>query len=105
MGKSNGNGNDPVATFLSARKNVLKHFGCDEDYFVKPMLGMEWLIRTVDDFRFLTYWPPDGKKMDAVVVSRNGQPMVFKTNSYTMVIGIDCVKMAFIFNNKYKRNS
>lgn len=103
MGKSNGN--DPVAAFLTSQKNVMKHFGCDENFFVKPMLGIEWLIRTVDDFRFLTYWLAGDQKMDAVIVSRGGKPMIFKTASYTMVIAIDCVKMAFIFHNKLERSS
>ena len=39
------------------------------------------------------------KRINAVIVKRNGVPMVYQKKEYTMVVAIDCVKIAFVFRN------
>lgn len=90
---------EPVLDFVQSRKRVSDLFGCDNDFFLKPLLDLEWTIKEDEDFSFLSYWTPEGKKIDAVVVKKGGQPMVYKTRDYTMVVAIDCVKIGFIFRN------
>ena len=89
----------PVVEFEQARKRVNNHFGCDGDFFVKPLLDCEWAVKENEDFAFLSYWIEEGKKVDAVVVKKGGEPMIYKTKDYTMVVAIDCVKIGFIFRN------
>ena len=89
----------PVVDFEQARKRLNGYFGCDSDFFVKPLLDYEWAVRQDEDFAFLSYWTEDGKKVDAVVVKKGGEPMIYKTIDYTMVVAIDCVKIGFIFRN------
>ncbi len=96
---------DFVKNFSAAQEQLLKHFDCDEDFFLKPLPASRWSIKNEGEFYFLYYWLDDEKRMDAVVVKKNGQPMLFKTEKYTMVIGIDCVKIGFIFHNGNKRSS
>ena len=45
------------------------------------------------------FFAEEGKKVDAVVVKKGGEPMIYKTKDYTMVVAIDCVKIGFIFRN------
>ena len=40
--------------------------------------------------------------MDAVIVKKNGIPMVYQKKEYTMVVAIDCVKIAFVFQNNQR---
>lgn len=94
---------DPVQNFVQSRKKIWDYFDCAGDYYIKPLVGQEWLIRKVDDFYFLTYWTNEDVKMDAVVVSKGGNPFIYTTKEYTMVVAIDCVKIAFIFQNSYQR--
>lgn len=89
----------PVADFEQARKRINRYFGCEGDFFVKPLLDMEWAVKEEEDFTFLSYWMEDGKKVDAVVVKKGGSPMIYATDTYTMVVAIDCVKIGFIFRN------
>ncbi len=91
--------NEPVLAFAECQKQVAEYFGCDGDFFIKPLLNLEWAIKEEDDFHFLSYWTAEGKKTDAVVVKRGGKPMVYQTQAYTMVVAIDCVKIGFIFQN------
>ncbi len=91
---------EPVLEFERSKKRVAAYFGCDGDFFLKPLLGLEWAVRQDEDFTFLSYWTEEGKKVDAVVVKRSGSPMIYKTKEYTMVVAIDCVKIGFIFCNE-----
>lgn len=90
---------EPVLDFEQSRKRVVDYFGCDSDFFMKPLLDLEWTVKESEDFYFLSYWTAEGKKIDAVVVKKGGQPMIYKTKDYTMVVAIDCVKIGFIFRN------
>ena len=89
----------PVMDFEQARKRINSYFGCDGDFFVKPLLDLEQAVREDEDFAFLSYWTNEGKKVDAVIVKKGGEPMIYKTKDYTMVVAIDCVKIGFIFRN------
>lgn len=90
---------EPVLDFEQSRKRVADYFGCDRDFFLKPLLDLEWAIKGEEDFHFLSYWTAEGKKIDAVIVKKGGEPMIYETKDYTMVVAIDCVKIGFIFRN------
>ena len=93
---------EPVSEFEQARKRLNSYFGCESDFFVKPLPALEWAIRENEDFAFLSYWTTDGKKVEAVIVKKGGEPMIYQTKEYTMVVAIDCVKIGFIFRNEKK---
>lgn len=103
MSKKNGAQINYVDQFMSVQEELFKYFGCNENFFLKPMLSIEWKVVSEDDFHFLNYWVSEDKRMNAVIVKKDGEPMIFKTEKYTMVIGIDCVKIGFIFENNCKR--
>ncbi len=90
---------EPVLDYEQSRKRVSDYFGCDGDFFLKPLLDLEWAVKNEEDFYFLSYWTKEGKKVDAVVVKKGGEPMIFRTKEYTMVVAIDCVKIGFIFRS------
>ena len=95
---------DMVADFINLNSRLFKYFGCDEEFFVKPLLDYNWTVKREDEFCFLAYWLEGEKVNNAVVVKKGGEPMVYETEDYTMVIGIDCVKIGFIFSNSKKGN-
>jgi hypothetical protein len=96
-------GKEPILEFEQARKKIMNNFGCDGDFFIKPLLDLEWAVRQEEDFSFLSYWTEDGKKIDAVVVKKDGAPMIYEKKEYTMVVAIDCVKIGFVFRNGKKQ--
>ncbi len=93
-------GKEPVQGFVQASKRVTDLFGCEGDFFLKPLLDIEWTVRRDDDFYFLCYWLENGKKVEAVIVKKNGEPLIYKTKDYSMVVAIDCVKIGFVFSNE-----
>ena len=90
---------EPVLDYEQSRKRVSDYFGCDGDFFLKPLLDLKKKKKNEEDFYFLSYWTKEGKKVDAVVVKKGGEPMIFQTKEYTMVVAIDCVKIGFIFRS------
>ncbi len=92
-----------VHNFISSQKNLMQYFGCDGDFYIKPLINFNWAVKNDDDFSILSYWDNNDKRIDAVVVKKGGQPMVYKKDDFTMVIGIDCVKLAFIFKTELER--
>jgi hypothetical protein len=91
---------DYLETYIDAKKELMRYFNCTDDFYVKAFDRYKWMIKDDDDFSFLRYWTDDEKRHDAVIVKKNGSPMIFKAGKYTMVVAIDCVKIAFIFENE-----
>lgn len=95
----------PVEDYIKSKKNILNYFKCDGDYFVKPLIDVNWTIKGDDEYFILSYWTEETSKTDAVIVKKSGVPMIYKMEDYTMIVGIDCVKIAFIFHNDYRKIS
>ncbi len=94
------NNNDKsILNYIDAKSKIFEYFDCSNDYFIKPAIDCKWIVKGDEDFYFLSYFDENDKKTDAVVVRKNGEPLIYKTDLYTMVIAIDCVKIAFIFKN------
>ncbi len=88
-----------VQEFMRSKNNLMSYFQCKDDYFVKPLLSSSWRIKSEDGIYFVSYWNDNEDKKDAVVVKKEGKPLIYKTKDYTMVIGIDCIKLGFVFKN------
>ncbi|MCI8341611.1 MAG: hypothetical protein HFE62_00105 [Firmicutes bacterium] len=92
----------PVDGFMAAKNELFKYFKCESEYFVQYMQNLKWKIKNEGDFYFLNYWNGETQNSSATVrniVKKGGMPLIYKTNEYTMIIGIDCVKIGFIFRN------
>lgn len=88
-----------VENFINAKNILNNSFNCDEDYFIKPLINQKWTIKDNNGVFFLTYLDENENVKDCVIVKKNNNPMIYKKQGYTMVIGIECVKLAFILNN------
>ncbi len=93
----------PVQDYISAKNSVMEYFKCDGDYYIRPLMDYKWTIKGDDEYFILSYWKDDEKRNDAVIVKKGGDPMIFKAGDHTMIVGIDCVKIAFIFHNANKK--
>ncbi len=94
------NKTDFLKNYITSKKELMQHFQCNDDFFIKPLESLKWAVKEDEDFSFLIYWTNDNKRNTAVIVKKNGNSMIYKADTYTMVIAIDCVKTAFIFSNE-----
>ena len=91
-----------VLRYVDVKSELMKEFGCQEDYFVKVLKENRWFVANADGFYKLSYFENlKGKeiKKETVVVEINNKPQIFRNEEYTMVIAIQCVKIAFVFKN------
>lgn len=91
-----------VADYVKTKKLLMDSFECSDDYFIKNVEHCKWTISNDDNWCIVSYWEKKGDKeakTDLVVVRKNGELQIFRNKKYTMVICIQCVKVAFIFDN------
>lgn len=95
-----------VTEFIKTKRLLMDSFKCLDDYFIKNLENCNWSISNLDDWCLVSFWDKNKNgreiKTDIAVVKKNGVPQIFENEDYTMVIGIQCVKIAFIFDNKKK---
>lgn len=91
---------EPILEYEQSVQGLVDYFGCDDDFFMKLLLPCEWTVKADGDFYFLSYWQENGKKTEAVIVKKSGEPLIYEGKEYTMVVAIDCVKIGFIFRNE-----
>lgn len=96
-------GKRSVEDYIQARREVLEYFQCEGDFFIKPLMDANWAIQNNGDYQILSYWLDDGKRTDAIIVKKGGVPLIYKTWEHVMVVGIDCVKIGFVFRKKNKQ--
>lgn len=90
-----------LQSFVNAKNTLLTYFNCGEDFPVRVYDDVKWELQEIDGMYFLTCHHPEGK-LDYAVVRKEKRPLFLAKNGYTMVVAIDCIKFAFIFNNKHR---
>ncbi|MDR2898762.1 MAG: hypothetical protein LBU94_00425 [Clostridiales bacterium] len=93
----------PVNDYANSKKGLFKFFKCPDDYFVRCLENARWEITENEGIYFLSYSNNGTDKVTAVVIKKNDEPLTYTAQEYTMVIAIDCVKIAFIFSNRLKK--
>lgn len=89
-----------VPEFIKAKQELMKYFGCTEDYFIKPATNCTWHIKEIEGMYFINYYKDNENPNESVMVKKDGEPVVYKTDEYTMVVCVECVKIGLIFKNE-----
>lgn len=92
-----------VDEYVEAKTSLNKYFNCKDNYFIKPLSNSNWCVHGNDGIFFLTYWEED-TKVNVLVVKKDNKPLIYRAEDYTMIIAIDCVKIAFILKNENENN-
>ncbi len=85
--------------YVESQSKLLKSFGSDTDYFIKNVSDYNWRVKEIDGMFFLTYWKDGGKLNECVIVKKNNQPIIVRKSDYTMIVVIECIKIAVILKN------
>ncbi len=91
-----------VQEYLRTKNNLVQYFDITGDYFLKPVVNYNWRIKLNEDVYFLAYWLDDAPVSECVIVNKGGKPFIVEKQDYTMVVGIECVKIGFILKNSNK---
>ena len=86
-----------VEAFIAAKKAIFAKFGAGEDLPIRICTEIQWQLVPVDEMFLLRL---HRKLPENFAVIRNeGSLCVFKHGRYSLVVGIDCVKTAFLLDN------
>ena len=91
--------------YLTAKKNLLSHFNCRQDYPIKDATGYYWEITGDGEVSILSYHESPDKKYQAVIVRGESGPLVYVARDYTLAVAIDCVRTAFLLRNCFNVKS
>jgi hypothetical protein len=89
-----------IFEYKECTKKILKEFGCEDNYLIKDLTSFEWGINNEEGTYFLSYWKKEEPKNNLLIAKSDKLPLIYKTKDYTMIIVIECIKIAVIFKNK-----
>jgi len=92
----------PIKVYFAAENGLFAHFGCVEHFPIRGMRDCAWRLLREGDTYFLACVDDNNNKTNFVVIKKNNEPMIFNKRGHTMIICIDCVKMAFILSDEKK---
>lgn len=90
---------DLINNLTTIQGDIRNLFGCNYDFFISPMLEGRWSIQENNNTFFLSFVDKSGKVKNCVISKKDGEPLIFERDELTMIIAIECVKIAFIFSN------
>ncbi len=89
--------NSVVDDFVNAQKVIFNVFELGKDYHVKVFTDCKWTLNDFEDGQILRYWLKEDRFEDCVIVKENGESIIRQYEKYSIVIALDCVKTAFLF--------
>ena len=95
---------DHVTNYISAAEKLAAAFKCGAEFPFRLCLGEKWRLNEADGSFFLSLENGGGKADVFVAVKANGKPLRYRYGRYIMVVAIDCVKTAFILDDKNEIN-
>lgn len=90
---------ETLKNYLYSKEKLLKDFECAAEYFIKSLDECNWRVKDTDGMFFLTYWKEGGRLNECVIVKKNNKPLIMRKKDYTMIIIIECIKIAVILKN------
>ncbi|MCL2462109.1 MAG: hypothetical protein FWF44_05535 [Defluviitaleaceae bacterium] len=92
-----------VTQYFAAYRDLLWHFNCRQEYYIKGMIGYNWEIIYDDETFFLEYWQGAGRRARCLVVLQGEWPLIYLEKDYAMVVAIDCVKLGFVLETRLNK--
>ncbi len=89
--------NSVVDDFIQAQKVIFNAFELGKDYHIKIFTDNKWTLNDFEDGQILRYWVKEDRFEDCVIVKENGESIIRQYDKYSIVIALDCVKTAFLF--------
>lgn len=89
-----------IKDYLVSKSSLMDYFQCCEDYYIKLLEDYLWRVKENNGIYFLTYWKKGGRLQECVIVKKSGRPLIFRQSDYTMIVCIECVKIALVLKTE-----
>ncbi len=91
-----------VNNFKFTHNEIFREFEVENKYFLSILDESPWELIFQDDITLVKY-TKDNEEKTSLVTQKGDKPFIVEKDGYTMIIAIDCIKIAFVFNNNLKR--
>ncbi len=91
-----------LVIYKKTQNDIFKNFNVEPKYFLSVLDECSWEIIMQDDINLIKYDNGTEQKTN-LIVQKSEKPFIVEKGGYTMVVAIDCVKVAFVFKNDLKK--
>ena len=92
-----------INEYIEKCEELFKTFDCNENYYIKNVTQYEWRLVENKDHSLLTIWKDGDSAEDYIVIKKQNKILHYMKEEYSMIIAIDCIKVAFILKNVNRR--
>lgn len=93
-----------IKDFTENTNKIFDLFNVSGNYFLKVLEDTSFQIISENDM-FLVKYNENDNEITNLILTNKGKPLIFDKDGYTMIIAIDCVKVALVFDNNFNKNS
>lgn len=90
-----------IENITSNQKKLFEEFDVPNNYYLKILTGTSWTVLSENDMNLVKYTLGEDT-ITNLILNTKDRPMIYNKNGYTMIIAIDCVKVALVFENSFK---
>lgn len=90
-----------IENITSNQKKLFEEFDVPNNYYLKILPDVSWTVFSENDMNLVKY-TLDDNTVTNLILNTKDSPMIYDKNGYTMIIAIDCVKVALVFENSCK---
>ncbi len=90
---------DKIYEFCNLKNKIYEGLKIDTDLYPVIKTDVNWRIENMEEISILEI--TSNNKTDKFVITKDkNTPIIKNVEDYTIVVAIDCIKVAFILNNK-----
>lgn len=88
-----------IDAYINSKNSIMNQFGCTDDFPIKPVIKSRWAVSGEEGIFFFNCWDDKNQKTTFAIAKKDGDPMIYKSREYSLIVAIDCIKIAFVCKN------
>ncbi len=88
-----------IEQFCNLNKKIHDELNIADGIYLSAKLDKKWRIIDFSELKMVEF-ENNNTFEKCVIVNNDKEPLIIRKEKYTIVVAIDCVKVAFIFDNK-----
>lgn len=89
---------ETINLIVKNQNKLFDEFGVSNNYQLKILNETTFSVINENDMHLVKY-DENGSTTTNLILTKKDEPLIFEKDGYTMIIAIDCVKVALVFSN------
>lgn len=89
---------ETIDLIVKNQNKLFEEFGVPNNYQLKIMKDAKFSVSVENEIHLVKY-DENSSTTTNLILTKKDEPLIFEKDGYTMIIAIDCVKVALVFSN------